>query len=63
MKPIYAAVVNMNGQDVYSRFSQDLEKIIKDAETLYTGIIRIELAHSDEPPVWVRKLTQDAPAN
>jgi hypothetical protein len=52
--PIYAAVVEMNGTRMYSRFSEDLDALIRDAETLYTGIVAIERAHAGEPPVWTR---------
>jgi hypothetical protein len=54
-KPMYATVAIMNGMRVYCRFSTDLEMLIHDAETIYTGIIAIEEAHAGKPPVWERK--------
>lgn len=54
-KPIYATVVLMNGQPWYSKFSEDAQELIDFAEGLGYGVIRVEKAHSKEPPIWERK--------
>lgn len=52
-RPMLAAVALLDAKPVYTRFGRDLEQMIIDIEFFY-GVVRIEKAHANEPPLWVR---------
>lgn len=54
-RPMYANVCIKDGRKIYTSFGRDLNQMIVEAETLYSGVIAIEEAHAGKPPVWERQ--------
>ncbi len=53
IKTMFACVVNYNGREVYSSFHNNDDEAIEYAKRM-SGVLRVERAHSDEPPIWER---------
>lgn len=52
---MYATVISHSGGiEVYSSWFNDPKKAIEYAEGM-PGIIKVEKAHANEPPIWERK--------
>jgi|TARA_R110002074_G_C12000003_1_gene614084 hypothetical protein len=51
---MYATIIDMNGIKIYSSFFSDREKAIEYAKSM-SGIIAVEIAHSNQTPIWTRK--------
>jgi len=51
---MYACVVNYHGREMYSSFHRTEEEAVEYAKAM-PGVMRVEKAHSKEPPIWVRE--------
>lgn len=54
-RPYFANVCERDGKPIYTSFGHDLAEMIRAAETINYGVIRIEEAHAGKPPVWTRE--------